>query len=745
MTVGSVKKYVFLKGEIRLARMRDLGFMKLFSFTGRRLILLPLLVCASVTHAQVEEITVTAQRRDANLQEVPVSVSAFGMEDMTRLQMQTVSDVAAAVPNMQTYTVTANAAAMQVFMRGAGVQNPGFNASESPVGLYVDDVYFGRLATANIDLTDIERTEVLRGPQGTLYGRNTIAGAMKFITRTPGDEVYGDVSLGYGNYRTRKIAASLGGPLIEGKLAGSVSVLDHERNDGWIDRPNGGRDMGEYENNAVRGKLHWYGSESFDAKLSITYVDVENDGYNGIPYGPSGLIPAANPGKPLSGFYDTLVAQGNEGFGETDQLNMALTLSWELDAFTIKSITGYSDIDDEFGFDLTGGGSELGGGFVPVPFNIDSDSNNTTISQEFNLSGDAFRDRLKWIAGVFYMNEDGDQQYNPGAGGPFSLLEDVDTETDSYAIYGEGTWSFTDRFSVIAGGRWSRDEKDYSNDCSGFCNISFVPTGDWSIDEDEDFDEFTGRVTAQYQLYDSTLLFAGVSQGYQAGGFQTLCLGNPDCASQVYDNQTVVSWEAGLKSDLFDNRVRFNASLWYAEYDDIQQTVVAENSFPISNAGDADVLGLDIETYWSPNEHLNTFLILGFADEDLDGSTEENIRSDELPGIPDKTARLGFDFTYPTGLVDGWDLSFGLDVVYSDEYLSAIAQSEIDQLTIDDYTRLNGFIGFNQPDGNWSVILSGTNLTDEDDNYSGIVATGFTNIRTPQPPREFMLTAKYSF
>lgn len=699
-------------------------------------------------YSQVEEITVTAQRRDQNLQEVPVAVSAFGMEDMSRLQMDQVKDVAASVPNMQTYTVTANGAAMQLFMRGAGVQNPGFNASESPVGIYVDDVYFGRLATANVDLADIERTEVLRGPQGTLYGRNTISGAVKFITRTPGDEVYGDASVGYGNYETRKLTAALGGPILEGKLAGSIAALNHERDDGWIKRGTvGGRDLGEYENNAVRGKLHWYGSDNFDAQFSITYIDAENDGYNGIPYGPSGQFPASNPGRPLEGFYKTLVTAENEGFGDTDQLNTSLTLSWDFGGVTLKSITGYSDIDDEFGFDLTGGGSELTGGAFPAPFFVDSDSNNKTISQEFNLSGEAFDGAVDWIGGVFFLNEDGDQFYNPGRGGPTPIFEDVDTETDSYAIYGDATWNLTDRFAVVAGARWSRDEKDYTNNCTGFCNIGFVPTGDWTVDLDEDFDEFTGRLVLEYQLLDNMLAYAGVSQGYQAGGFQTLCLGNPDCASVIYDNQTVTSWEGGIKSDFFDETVRLNVALWYAQYDDIQQTVVAEeiNAFPVANAGDADVLGLDIEAFWSPNEYLNTFAVIGLADEDLDGSTEAAVNSDELPGIPDWTARVGFDFTYPTGLLDSWDFTVGADVVYSDEYLSALTQLPADQLTIDDYTRLNGFLGLIQPDGPWSVILSGTNLTDEEDNVSGIVSSGFTNIRTPQPPREFMLTAKYSF
>ncbi len=711
-------------------------------------LLVPVLV-ASPVQAEVEEVTVTAQRRDANLQEVPISVSAFNMGDMSKLQIEAVSDVAAAVPNMQTYSVTANASAMQVFMRGSGVQNPGFNASESPVGFYVDDVYFGRLATANVDLTDIERTEVLRGPQGTLYGRNTIAGAVKFITRTPDDDVYADASLGYGNYKTRKLTATVGGPLIEGKLAGSVAVLNHERDDGWIDRSNGGRDLGEYENNAVRGKLHWYGGDVFDAQFSLTYIDVENDGYNGIPYGPSGNFPASNPGSPLEGFYKTQVAPGNDGYGKTDQLNTSATLTWTLDNFTIKSITGYSDIDDEFGFDLTGGGSELSGGVVPVPFLIRSDSNNKTISQEINISGDSLDDTLHWMGGVFYMHEDGDQTYNPGAGSLFALNESVDTETDSYAIFGEGTLDITDRFSVTAGGRWTRDEKEYSNDCTGGCTPvpPGVPPAAWSVDLDEDFDDFSARVIAEYQLLDSTMVFVGVSEGYQSGGFQTLCLGNEGCAEQFYDNQDVTSYEAGIKSDLFDSTIRVNASVWYAKYDDIQQTVIdpVSQSFPLINAGDADVLGVDLETYWSPNENWNVFAIIGIADEDLESSTEALLQTDELPGIADKTARLGFDMNYPAGFLKNWDFVLGLDLVYSDEYLSALSQLPADQLTIDDYTRLNGFIGFDQPDGNWSVILSGSNLTDEDDNYSGIVSSGFTNIRTPQPPREFMLTAKYRY
>jgi len=703
-------------------------------------IIISVTLLAPLAYAQVEEITITAQRRDANLQEVPISVSSFSADDMEKLQINAVGDVAAAVPNMKTYDVTANASAMQVYMRGAGVQNPGFNVSESPVGFYVDDVYRGRLATANIDLTDIERVEVLRGPQGTLYGRNTIAGAVKFITKTPGDDFWGDASVAYGNYKTSKVTASVGGPLIEGKLAGSLAMLYHDREDGWISRGStGGSKLGEFTNTALRGKLHWYEGDVFDAELSVAYVDGDNDGWNGIPYSQNGDVP----GSPVVGFYDTLVTDANTGFGDTYQLNTGLNMSWDLGSVLIKSITSYSDIDDEFGFDLTGG---VAYGPVGTPFYINSDSNNTTISQEINFSGDLFGDTIPfhWIAGLFYMNEEGDQTYNPAF-----ITETVDTETNSYAIFAEGTWDITEKFALTLGARVSRDEKDFSDDCAVDCQLSGWmdfgdPTGSWSVDQDDTNTEFTPRMLLEYQLLEDTMIWGSISRGYQAGGYQSLCLGNEDCANTDYDPETVTSSELGIKSDFLDNTVRINAAGWYAQYSDIQQTVVADNNtFPLVNAGDVDVLGFDVEAYWSPNEQFNAFAILGYANESFGSNNQTG--SSNLPGLAETTARAGMNWRAPIQFATDWDLLLGADVEYSDDYLSALAQDPADAITVPSYTRWNGFIGIDQPDGHWSIIASGTNLGDKEDIYSGIAAGGFTNIRTPQPPREYMLTVKYRY
>jgi iron complex outermembrane receptor protein len=689
-----------------------------------------------------------------------------------------VQDISAAVPNMQMYTVTANASAMQVYMRGAGVQNPGFNASESPVGIYVDDIYRGRLATANLDLSDIERIEVLRGPQGTLYGRNTIAGAIKFITRTPEDEFWANASVGGGEYATTKYTGSIGSPLIDGKLAGSFTGLYHRRNEGWIERgdqrtgdtgaPISNTALGEYDNLALRSKLHWYEGDVFDAVFALGYVHARNDGYNAIPYGPS-FNPPSNPGEPIEGFYDTLVPDATTGYGKTNQTDTSLNLSWALEPFTVRSITGYSDIDDDFEFDLTGGvcqddpnnpfdfpcavgapGDLITG--VPGLF-INSTSNNKTTSQEFNLSGTAFADQLTWLTGVFYMHEDGTQQYqvlsDPIPGNTIELFpaftENVDTETDSYAIYGEGTWAFTDKLDLTLGGRWTRDEKSYDNVCTGFlCSVDGAINTNWNENLDKNFDEFTPRAILEYQWLEDLMVFGSVSQGFQAGGFQTLCFGNSNCNEIIYDPQTVTSWETGVKTDWLDNTLRVNVSAFYAQYEDVQQSVVDSNinAFPLINAGDVDVTGFELETNWAPNDIFSAFLIYGYGNEDFDSATTALLQTERLPGLPRNSARVGFTVQVPA--FTDWDWLLGADVNYVDDYLAALTATPADQLTIDSYTRLNGRFGMVQPDGHWSAILSATNITDQEDLYSGIVGSG-TNIRTPQPPREWMFTVNYTY
>lgn len=703
----------------------------------------------------IDEVVVTAQRRAENLQEVPLAVSAFDSSTIDRLQINAVKDIGQNVPNLQTYTVTAGAQSMQVFSRGASVQNPAFNTAESPVGIYMDDVYFGRLGSANLELTDIERIEVLRGPQGTLYGRNTIAGAIKLISRTPGDDAWLNASAGYGNYDTLKVTGSVGGPIEDGALAGSLSAVYEDRGRGWQDNPVTGNEPGEHENFVVRGKLHWYGTEGLDIVLSAWGANLENDGYNGVPWdtAPAPAPSGEDSGGPLGGhFYDTLVAKDNVNYGSSDQAGGSINLSYDFGGVTLRSITGLTSTDDQFGFDLAGGGT----GTFPLPspgletgnngLLIASDASMNSWSEELQLLGSAFDKRLDWLFGLFYLNEDGHQKYSGHwtVAGPFAIsdfTESSQSDTDSYAVFAEGTWHFTDRFSIVAGVRYTDTEKNLDSVCTG---TSCVPALDGSnaVHLDDSFDETTFKVGANYQLSDATLLYLSFSQGFQAGGYQTLCLGNMSCAGVVYDSETVDSVEAGVKTELFDRRLRLNAASFYAMYDRMQQTEQRFGAFPQANVGDIDVYGVELEANWTPSDALSIFGHLGWQDSgDYDhlAPTAQAKENYDLPSNPKLQGKIGF--LYTMGVSDLVEFFYGADIFYTDDYYTTADNS----LKIDSYTRLNGQVGIGAPDQKWQLVLTGRNITDEEDVVSGIYVPGFTNIRTVLPPSEFMLTFKYKY
>jgi len=723
------------------------------------------LVAAGPALAVVDEVVVTAQRREQSLQSVPVAVSAFNTSQITNRQIDVVQDIGQNVPNLQTYTVTAGAEAIQLHSRGASVQNPGFNIAESPVGVYMDDVYYGRLASVNLDLLDVERIEVLRGPQGTLYGRNTIAGAIKLITRTPGDEKWLTGSIGIGNYETTKIGVSAGAPIEEGSLAASIAAVYDNRNKGWMDNPTTGEEPGEYENKAARAKLHWYGTEKFDATLSAWVSDVENDGYNGIPYVPfcnndiappdcnsPDYAPAPANSAPQGDFYDTFSAKG-VNYGASQQGGVNLHLSFDLGFATLRSITGYANVDTKFGFDLAGGGADFG----PVPaaqfgLRVRSDSNFDQWSEELQLLGN-WGDKLLWQIGAFYLNEDGDQDYAgivPGLS-PDPLFDEFSTnQTDSYAVYGQGTYQLTDALSVTAGARWTKDEKELTDACTGaFCFDD--DGGDAAISLKDDWDEVSLKLGFDYQLAQNQLVYLSYAGGFQAGGFRSLCFGNlsSSCGATAFDPQTVDSYELGWKNDLADNTVRLNLAAFYAMYSDLQQIVINNSGgFPIDNIGDVDVYGVELEISWTPIPELNVYANAGlqkssFGQVDpasppggLNGNAPPTT---ELPSNPQWQGKLGFDYTVEMG--KGLDFFYGFDVFHSDSYFS----ESRNLVEIDDYTRLNGFVGIGADDRQWQATLAVKNITDEEDNVSGIYSGGFTNIRTPLPPTEYMLTVKVNY
>lgn len=720
------------------------------------------LALIDTAYAAREEVVVEATRKAADIQDVPLAITAITTDQIEKLQLVETKDIGAMVPNLQTYDVTANGAAMQLHARGASVQNPGFITSESPVGIYQDDVYRGRLATANLDLLDVERIEVLRGPQATLYGRNTMAGAIKIVTRKPGKgNEWANLSGTVGNFDTWKAGGSFGGEFIDDALAGSISASYNKRDTGIHNNPLEGINPGRWENSALRGKLRWYGGESLDVTLSAFYVEADNDGYNGVPYSPF-AGPDAPTGTPLGGFYDNYSPpnadspNGRQNFGNTEQVGTTLDLSYDFGKSQFRSITAYTDIDDLFGFDLAGGGF-LGIPGVPGQL-VDSSSNMEQFSQEFHMLGTAFNNQLDWILGFFYLKEDGTQRYEGYVPVFVDFAENSQAKTTSYSVFGEGTWRFLDRWSLTMGLRFTDEQKDFHLECEGLTAGSgtgtCIPTDTgFETTQELNFDEFTPRVSLNYNLGDNVLLYLSAARGFQAGGFQTLCFGNLQCADSSYNPQDVWSFEWGYKGTIREDLV-VDLAVFYAMYDSIQQTVITPVldpggnptgfvTFPTENIGDADVWGVELDSNWIATENLNIFLNAGFMTSSygtinpLSGAALAGAK--DLPSTPKLTARTGFDYTIP--ISSAFEVFFGADVNYSDSYFAEATNV----LEIKSFTRLNGLIGVGRPDGRWQLIFGGKNLVDDNDNVSGIYADGFTNIRTVLPPREYYGTLRINF
>ncbi len=380
---------------------------------------------------------VTAQRRAESLQTVPIPVSALSQAQLENRQYSEGQDLERYVPSLKmTHNIT-QPTNLSPSLRGSLQQDASLVVAESPFGIYVDGVYVGRLNGNNTRLADVERIEVLRGPQGTLYGRNTLAGAIKFISREPGEETWLNASVGYGNHDQYEASVSAGSPLSD-TFAGSLSLQVNGR-DGFGTNLATGENVGDEENWAGRVKLRYIGGENFDATINVSYADSSNDAailVNGttpnVPasqqYSTSDIVPT------FGGIYDTFYPNMDYGFpgtrnepsAGTEQLIASLTMSYDFGNAVLTSVTGYVDTNDFFSTDLSGAGRIIAG------FDIGAEQ----WTQEIQLQGAAFDDKLNYIVGGFFLAEDATQDMDWFFFGPTSQ-NTIDTGTDSYSVFAQ--------------------------------------------------------------------------------------------------------------------------------------------------------------------------------------------------------------------------------------------------------------------------------------------------------------------
>ena len=562
------------------------------------------------------EIVVTARRRAESLQDVPIAVTAYSGEQLESQGALDITDISDTTPNVTLETSRGTNTTLTAFIRGVGQQDPvaGFEAG---VGLYLDDVYLNRPQAAVLDIYDVERIEVLRGPQGTLYGRNTIGGAIKYVTRRLPNRAAGSIRANLGTYKQADLIASASTPLGEGLRVGAAFA--RMGREGFGDNLVTGASNYNKDIFAARGTIEFEPSSALSIRVSADYTDDQSSARNGHR-----LIVGQLTGAPvLDDVYDTragLISPEQQVRAYGGAVHAELRLS---DTMTLKNITAYRRDKSFAPIDF----DSLPAADVDVP----AIYKNKQFSNELQLLYEG--SRIQGVAGIYYLNANAHNVFDvilattaPAAlpGLTAGTFGDVDTKT--WAVFADLTYKFTDQLSLALGGRYTNDKRsarviraNYLNGPSPALGGPGTQLGPLTSDFDgsETFKEFTPRASLTFQPNDQNTLYVSYSKGFKGGGFDPrgLSTAAPDLngdgtrsADEIFDYflfepEKVTSYEAGYKASLFDRRLRFALAGFIAKYKDVQvpgSVGAVINGIPTfvgvtTNAGKASFKGVEAE------------------------------------------------------------------------------------------------------------------------------------------------------
>ena len=708
-----------------------------------------------------DEIVVTARRRGESLQDVPVAVTAISGEDLLSVGAQDITYVAQTTPNVTLEVSRGTNTTLTAFIRGVGQQDPvaGFEAG---VGIYIDDVYLNRPQAAVLDIFDVERVEVLRGPQGTLYGRNTIGGAVKYVTKRLGDEPSFKVRGVAGNYNQRDIVTTVELPVTD-TLRFGASVASFNR-DGFGTNLTTGADNYDKEIIAGRASVEFEPNDKLFVRATGDYIkDTSNirGGYREIPnVAPSifALDPVSENAVPLGDVFDT--QGGIQGPNEVEGYGVSLTAEYKLtDTLSIKSISAYRDDESETQIDFDA--------LPAVDLDVPAIYENDQFTQELQLTYEG--DAVQGVGGLYYIDANALTNFDvllftlsPG----FNANTFGDVDTQSWAIFGDVSFDLErliglPGFELSVGGRYTEDERSSRIIRQSFLSgrtpelggdpDAQIPLGGPTSDFDgsETFTDFSPRVSLSYSPNAAHNFYVSYSQGFKGGGFdprgQTTSAPDINGDGAVsddeifefmsFDPEEVDSYEIGWKSTTFNGRFRNNIALFYADYTDVQipgsfggVDAFGQPTFigVTTNAGEAEFYGFELEgsLLWSDDvtgngDSFTTSYSLGLIDaeytEFVTGNPPEDVSDVRVvQNTPDTTASFSTDYTRP--FIDG---SISLLTVTS--YRSETNQFEIPNefLDQDAYTLFDASLVWRSNDGRYTVGIHGTNLTNTEYRVSG--------------------------
>lgn len=648
----------------------------------------------------IGDIVVTAQKRSENVQDVPIAISALGSQFLASRGIDSIDKLGAVAPNVKIERAPASKTISQISIRGSVTINPAITW-EPAVGLYLDGVYIAKAQGSIFDVADLERVELLRGPQGTLYGRNALAGAVNLVTRKPSGEAGGSIDLTYGSFNDRRVRGVLDLPqfgLFSVKVSGQ-----YRKRDGLIDlvpnSPSGADRADSIDSGSFMVQLRAQLSDAITADYTYDYSKASQDppfsqllrvNRNGDP---RDIFDPASPGYAFGGAYFPLNRFTNPDRVETAAINApayersrsyghALTLTVDLGPATLKSITAYRNLAWADGLDLDGSP-------LPVAFTqriTDYDA----FSQELQLTGEGAGGRLNYVLGAFYFDEKA-ETLNPQTyfGGGVDLQSDYGSNTAAVALYAQLDYKLNEALKVSLGGRYTHENKDVRrffrvnfDAGSGIFSPLVVANLAYGVIPDAKYNNFSPAATLAWEASDNVNVYARFARGFKSGGFNgetnvfvAPTAGCPSGATELcnpYRPEKVDSYEVGLKTKLADGRVIFNFAAFRDEHKDMQLSVFTATTGAASiirNAAGARIQGLEFETVLRPVTGLTINGSLAILDPKyksfIDGGVDVSANR-AFPHAPKTTASLGFDWAVLSG---GWGkLNLYGDLNYVSKY-----------------------------------------------------------------------------
>jgi iron complex outermembrane receptor protein len=716
----------------------------------------------------LEDVVVTAQRREQRLQDVPVAVTAFSTVELERRQ---ITDVRALTENAPSITFTATPYGnndLILAIRGVAPGGVLPNVDQA-VGTYVDGLYYARPEGSNFAMVDIASAEVLRGPQGTLFGRNTIGGALNITTNKPTYDFGGSLKLGYGNYGAITGTGIVNLPLVEDKLAARI-VYSHVEHDGYGYNPTLGSDVADQNDDFIRASVR------ADIAPELR-VDLSFDHYSGSNHQPLWVLNSYQEGLSpsmyapyVAGSKSRVSQAGYNPVNDSEVYDFTSTITAQLGSATLKSISAYRNVDFEGATDLDG---------TPIPsadvrtFKLDGEQ----VSQEFQLSGTAFADRLNWTTGAYYFREQ--LRNSPITRLPTAIQDNtIRPDNKSVSVFAQLSYEVLPRLRITGGVRAVKDTRGMTYTparyvVAGASTVAEAPAGSITpaacpftaiglneapgsclyTPDDIDFKTVPFTIGIDYRLPGDGLLFAKFSKGFRSGGFQQAS-GTTAAFYTPFDEESVGSYEAGTKLTFFDRRLRVAASGYFSKFEDIQQNAILQTSpivIAVLNSGTAEIYGGEFEaTALLGDLRLNASLGLIHPE-----FTAGPYKGSEVPTVAKTT--YAFSADYPVNLSAG-RVDLHVDYNYRSEvyFLNTVTITGTGPVPLTDFQRrsirqdgyglLNAQASFTFDTAPVTVSVYGKNLTDE---YfaarSGSFAASNYNTVVIGSPRTYGVNVSYAF